>query len=196
MRRAAIQLLALGAICLSITACSGGTATPPTVQLQAAVDCQGIPAGTCQEIVTDARRNAEPGTVPVAIRAVCISPPCTLQVGEVEVQVQYSNGTTQAFSMGWAQAEPEEAPVPGGVPADGGLPGDPVCHGVPDRPCREMAASAAGDDPQGREIESVIVRCRAVPCTSTRGSGDTVVLFTDGTSTTSEWDYDTAVPAS
>jgi hypothetical protein len=197
MRPALVKMLGLGTICLGIAACFGGEVPPPPpVQLQAAVDCQGIPAGTCQEIVTDARRNAEPGTIPVAIKAVCTSPPCTPQSGEVQVEVQYSNGSGQAFSMGWAEAEPGEAPVPGGFPDDGGLEGDPVCQGVPAEPCREMAATPAGDDLDGREIQSITVRCRAVPCTTTTGSGDTIVMFADGTSVVTDWSYENPAPPS
>jgi hypothetical protein len=70
------------------------------------VDCVAIPAATCQTIVNDARSNAEPGTIPIRIRAICTRPPCTIQRGEVEATVQYSNGRTDTYGMAWEGAGP------------------------------------------------------------------------------------------
>ncbi len=191
MRSIGLILIAFGAI---VGGCFGGeTAPSPPVVMAPAIECLGIPERTCQEIVTEARRNAEPGSVPLSIRAACTVAPCTLQNGEVSIEVDYSNGNTQAWGMGWSGAEePGVAPDPG-API---VPGEPVCLGVPAVSCRDLAESASSADPQGREIASITVRCRAVPCTTTTGSGDTLVLFTDGTSTVTEWSYENPVPSS
>lgn len=190
MRKIGIVLIALGAI---VGGCFGGESAPsPPVVQGPAIECLGIPERTCQEIVTEARRNAEPGSVPLSIRATCSTAACTLQNGEVAIEVDYSNGNTQAWGMGWAGAEePGIAPDPGG-PA---VPGEPVCMGVPAVPCRDLATSASDPDPGGREVASVTVRCRAVPCTTTTGSGDTLVEFVDGTSVVTEWSYEHPAPS-
>lgn len=190
MRRIGIVLIAFGAI---VGGCFGGESagTAPVVQAPA-IECLGIPERTCQEIVTEARRNAEPGSVPLSIRATCSIEPCTIQNGEVSIEVTYSNGNTQAWGMGWAGAEePGVAPDPG-API---VPGEPVCLGVPALTCRDLAESSMSADLQGREIASVTVRCRAVPCTTTAGSGDTLVAFVDGTSILTEWSYENPAPS-
>lgn len=190
MRAIGVILIAFGAI---VGGCFGGETAPTAPEILAPViECLDIPERTCQEIVTEARRNADSGSIPVSIRASCSVPPCTLQNGEVSIEVDYSNGNTQAWGMGWSQAEePGVAPDPG-EPA---VPGEPVCVGVPAVTCRDLAASASSADPQGREITSVTVRCRAVPCTATAGAGDTLVLFGDGTSALTEWSYENPVPS-
>lgn len=190
MRGIGIILIAFGAV---LGGCFGGESAPsPPVLTAPAMECLGIPERTCQEIVTEARRNAEPGSVPLSIRATCSVAPCTLQNGEVSIEVAYSNGNTQAWGMGWSgAAEPGEPPGPG-EPA---VPGEPVCLGVPAATCADLAASASSGDPQGREVASVTVRCRAVPCTTRAGTGDTLVLFEDGTSVVTEWSYENPVPS-
>jgi hypothetical protein len=191
MRAVGIILIALGML---VGGCfGGGSATPAPVVLAPMIECVGIPERTCQEIVTEARRNAEPGSVPLSIKAACSSPQCTIQNGEVDIEVAYSNGVTSAWGMGWAGAEePGVAPDPG-API---VPGEPVCLGVPALTCRELAESSSGADPQGREVASITVRCRAVPCTTTTGSGDTLIEFVDGTSVVTEWSYENATPSS
>jgi hypothetical protein len=191
MRAVGIILIALGAL---VSGCFGGeSATPAPVVLAPMIECVGIPERTCQEIVTEARRNAEPGSVPLSIRATCSIPACTLLNGDVAIEVDYSNGNTMAWGTGWSGAEePGVAPDPG-API---VPGEPVCLGVPALTCRDLAESSTSADPQGREIASITVRCRAVPCTTTTGSGDTLVVFTDGTSTITEWAYESPVPSS
>lgn len=190
MRALGILVIAIGAIAAGCVA--GETAPSPPVVTAPTIECLGIPERTCQEIVTEARRNAEPGSVPLSIRAACRSPQCTIQNGEVDIEVAYSNGSGQAWSMGWASAEgPGVAPDPG-APV---VPGEPVCLGVPALTCRDLAESSSSADPQGREISSITVRCRAVPCTTTAGSGDTLVEFVDGTSIMTEWSYENPVPS-
>jgi hypothetical protein len=58
-----------------------------------------------------------------------------------------------------------------------------------------MATSASENDTEGRAIASITVRCRAVPCSTTTGSGDTVVVFVDGTSVVTDWAYENAAPS-
>ncbi len=191
MRAIAILLIAFGAI---VGGCLGGESAPSPPAVQAPmIECLGIPERTCQEIVTEARRNAEPGSFPLSIRARCSLPACTVQNGYVAIEVAYSNGNTQAWGMGWSGAEePGVAPDPG-APV---VAGEPVCLGVPAVTCRDLAASASSADPQGREIASITVRCRAVPCTATTGSGDTLIVLIDGDSITTDWAYDNPAPPS
>ncbi len=113
-----MRLLAaiIGAALLA-AGCLDGTPTAATFgpidQAQPPIECVAIPARTCQEIVTDARRNADPGTVPVRIRATCTRRPCTLQQGDVSVEVLYSNGRRDSFVMGWAGTGPGDVQGPG-----------------------------------------------------------------------------------
>ena len=75
---------------------------PQAPPAEPAISCLGVPPRTCQEMLDDARRNAEPGTVVVQMRIVCTLPPCTLQAGETEAEVLYSNGQRSTFGMGWS----------------------------------------------------------------------------------------------
>ena len=168
-RRTIVLLTALIAVLL-LAGCAGGTPTaPPADPGQPLVDCQGVPARTCQEIVNDARTNAAPGSFPIRIRAVCTKPPCTPQQGDVSVDIQYSNGRTDSYGMGWSGPMPGDVPVqpePAGEPS---LPVEPICVGVPATPCADMALGMVGSDPQGRAIESITVRCTVPPCTEATG---------------------------
>lgn len=191
MRAFGILVIGLAGV---VGACSGGeSATTAPVPPEPVVECLGVPAATCQEIVSGARNDAPPGAVPMTIRAACTLALCTVQNGEVEIEVRYSNGETHTSGMGWAGADEPGIDQPG--PVEPAVPGEPICLGVPVQTCRDLAASAASADTQGREVATITVRCRAVPCTTTTGSGDTVVLFVDDTSVTTEWSYENATPS-
>jgi hypothetical protein len=152
------------------------------------VECIGIPAQTCTEIVTDARRNAEPGTFPIRIRAACSRPVCTIRDGQAQVDVDYTNGRHDSFGIGWAGAAP--AGGPGRPP---GLAIEPICQGVPRGPCRGAVVDI--DDGSGRAVRAVIVRCTAATgCSDTKGEGDILITFEDGTTATTSWGYEGASP--
>jgi hypothetical protein len=94
-------------LALLVAACIGEepVATDPGPGQQPA-GCIGIPSQTCAEIIADAKRNGDPGTVPVEIRAVCRHAVCTIQDGDAQVDIVYSNGRRDSFVMGWAAAPP------------------------------------------------------------------------------------------
>jgi len=94
----------VGVIVLGLlaAACGGPSPTPAPVEMIQPIECIGIPANTCQEIVAEARRNARPGTFPVHIRAVCTRAQCTFQEGDVAIDVLYSDGHTESWGMGWS----------------------------------------------------------------------------------------------
>ena len=177
--RAAFLLVAVLA-----AGCGGEAASPTPVEFIPPVECIGIPAGTCQQIVTDARRNAQPGTFPVHIRAVCAQPPCTIQQGDVSVDIQYSDGRRDSYGMGWSGPGVEEPP-----PAQVELPVEPVCQGVPAGPCRDRAVEFVASSEDVRDIRSIVVRCTAASCTDVQGEGETLITFADGDVLTSSWGY-------
>ena len=149
------------------------------------VDCQGVPAGTCQQALADAQSNAVVGTGVVSLRVACTAPPCTMQNGQAKVDILYSNGRVDSFSAAWAGAMPAGAPPPR-PPA---LTVAPACHGVPADRCREFATSAMEGMPAGKVVASIVVRCQPGPCTPTNGDGTATVTFTDGTTMESGWGY-------
>lgn len=107
--------IAVLAWALVVAGCMPFAATPvPIIPDAPILECRGVLAVTCQEVVADARLNAEPGEVPVRIRVACSRPPCTLAAGEADVVVQYSSGRISTYQMGWSNAEPQAAPLPSG----------------------------------------------------------------------------------
>lgn len=83
---------------------------PPEAPPQGAFSCVGVPAGTCQQMLADARANASAGVVVVQMRIRCTVVPCTLQNGQAEADVVYSDGQRTTYGMGWSNA----AAPPGG----------------------------------------------------------------------------------
>jgi hypothetical protein len=179
--------LVLGVVVLLFAGCGDGWSSAPPLDALPPVECVGIPAATCQTIVADARRNAEPGTVPIRIRAVCATPPCTIQQGDVNVEVRYSNGRADQYSMGWAGPGAGQPPVPVVPPVE------PTCQGVPIETCRDMAISAVTGVTGGPAVTAILVRCSAT-CTSLQGDGETILTFADGTTTTATWGYSNSEP--
>jgi hypothetical protein len=163
----------------------GASPTPPDVAPR--VECVGTPLTTCQTVVDDARQNAEPGTLPIQIRAVCGSPSCTAQGGEVDVEVRYSNGRTDRYTMSW------EGAAPGGVDLPPALPVEPTCEGVSVDACRDMAISAMTGVTGGRAVVGILVRCVGA-CTELRGAGEAILTYADGTTTSASWDYVNSAP--
>lgn len=179
MMRATIVVLGL-----LLAGCDAIATSPTPVEFVPPVQCIAIPVATCQEIVDNARTNADPGSVPVHIRATCTRAACTLGEGDVSVEIQYSNGRRDAYGMGWSGP----GAVPVGPPAEV-LPVEPVCQGVPADRCRELALEAVTANDGLGDIRSIVVRCAAPACTALEGEGETRITLEDGSTTTSSWGY-------
>ena len=146
-----LRVAAIVAVSLMLAGC-GIVESPASLMPGEAFSCVGVPPQTCQQTLRDARTNADPGTTVVALRITCTKVPCTDQEGEASVEVGYSNGRRDSYSMGWAGAE--AAPQPP-VPTE--LLVEPVCNGVPRETCLEFAQSAiVGTDPT--TIVSIVLR--------------------------------------
>ena len=177
-------LLLAGSLAWILAGCLGTESSPTPVEFLPPVECLGIPASTCQEIVTSARLSAPRGTVPVRIRAVCTQPPCTLQRGDVSIDVTYSDGSTQSSGMGWAgPGAGDPAPVAPNLPVE------PTCIAVPVSPCRDRALEAVMANGDLGAIRAIAVRCTIAACTDTQGTGETLLTFADGSTSTSGWGY-------
>ena len=152
------------------------------------VDCQGVLPQHCQEALDQARAVLPVPLVELIVR--CTAPPCTVQQGQTEIRARYADGTTHTSGGGWSQAVPAPAPEqPGVEPPPVALPVQPACLAVPAATCIEMATSAmTGLPPGSPPVGSITVRCTAV-CTMTDGEGETLILFSDGTSMASGWGY-------
>lgn len=169
---------------LALAAAACGSAVETLTPLET-VDCQGVPAQQCQEAVDQARGVSRAKLVQVVVR--CSAPSCTDQAGQLDVQASYDDGTGTAWGSAWGAAVP-------GQPGMGGpavpLPVRPVCLGVAEAICLEMASSTVSGLPAGGPaVRSISVRCTAV-CTPTKAEGAMSIVFVDGTSTISTWGYE------
>jgi hypothetical protein len=72
-----------------------------------------------------------------------------------------------------------------------------ACEGIDPDACRDMAEGAAGSrQPTDPPLHTVLIRCTTPPCTTAGGSGDTILVFADGSSrTVGSWSYSSAGPA-
>jgi len=181
--------IAIALLVLVAAACEPAVETLVPVG-EARIDCQGVPPQQCQQAVNDARSSTPVPLVELIVR--CSAPPCTFQQGESQVQARYADGSTSTWGSGWSAAVPAPLPVdPAGPLPAVPLPVQPVCLGLPGQGCLEQALSAITSLPPGSPaVQSITVRCTAV-CTPTKGEGETVVLFVDGTSMESGWGYET-----
>lgn len=178
MRRA----LAFALLVLTVAACEPVVETLVPVGAPR-IDCQGVPPQQCQEALDMARDNSRAPLVELVVR--CTAPPCTIQQGQTEARARFADGSQQTFGSGWSGAVPAPVPVP--PEPVGPLPVEPVCLGVPAQVCRDMASSAVSNlQPGSPPVASITVRCTEV-CTPTNGTGESVVVFADGTSTGSSW---------
>jgi hypothetical protein len=169
-------------LALAVAAC--GSAVETLTPLET-VDCQGVPAQQCQEAADQARGVSRARLLQVVVR--CATPPCTDQAGQLDAQATYDDGTGTAWSSAWGAVVPGQ-PGMGGAPA--ALPVRPVCLGVAEAICLEMASSTvSGLPPGGPAVRSISVRCTTV-CTPTKAEGAMSIVFADGTSTFSSWGYD------
>lgn len=154
------------------------------------LDCQGVPPQQCQQALVDARAGSNVPVVEVVVR--CSAPPCALQRGQIAIEAHYADGTTRGWGSAWEDAIPAPMPVEPGPPEPAvPLPVEPTCLGVDQSVCLNMARTAMENLPPGSPpVASITVRCTAV-CLPTKGEGDSVVVFADGTTSTSGWGYET-----
>jgi hypothetical protein len=165
-RAVAGLIVALG-LAADLAACSE-RAVPPGA---AGFSCLGVPTAKCQELLADAQQSG-----PVAAMQIrCDAASCTTDSGSAAIIVVRANGGREEYGSAWSNAV---GPAPDPVPTP---PVTPVCLGVPQAWCDEMARNAmmnlGGRDPS--EVASVMVRCRTA-CSSVKGDGDTTVTFRDG----------------
>lgn len=176
---------------LIIAALAGGIAgcTVPVVGR----GCEGLAGPVCEAQLADAERNSHLGSEGiVGIRVRCTVASCTEAAGEVTVTVSYEDGRTTAFDTGWSMAAP--APVGSSAPPTP-LPVEPVCIGVPDAWCRDMAGADDGMGDGTQRVASIVVSCTAT-CNELMGDGTTVVTYGDGTKQEAQWNYRTSGPDS
>ena len=196
------RLVAIVAWLGLVAAILAGCAEGPPATLPAAIppiDCRGVPAQICQDAVSTARTNLDPGAFVVQVRVVCQVATCTVANGQAQVDVQYSNrrdsyGTGWASAVDPAQPAPAEPPQPdGSEQAPAPLPVEPVCVGVPPGRCHDQAEN--GIDPAKEfdhdpgDVVGIVVRCTVATCTDEGGSGDTIVTYRDGTTSKGGWSY-------
>ena len=178
-------------IAIAILALAAAACEPVQPVGETRVDCQGVPPQHCQQALVDARASSNVPLVALIVR--CSAPPCTLQQGQIDIQAQYADGNTTGWGSGWSEAVPAPAPPGGGGFEDPGgapLPIDPVCLGVPDLTCQDMAQQAMNNvQPGSPPVASITIRCTAA-CLPNKGEGKSVVVFADGTNMTSDWGYE------
>jgi hypothetical protein len=192
MRRwAAVAVLALATAAATV-ACEQGLETLTPVG-ETRIDCQGVPPQNCQQALNEARASTSAPLLELVVR--CTAPPCTFQEGQIEVRARYADGSSAQWGSGWSGAAVPAVPVPVPAPTEaaepvGPLPVEPICLGVPEALCSDMASSAISELPPGSApVASITVRCTAV-CTPTKAQGDTIVVFADGTNLTSGWAFE------
>lgn len=184
----------LGALVLATTLLAGcGLMDPVIIPAAPPVDCRGVPAQTCRHVVSDTRAQARgPGVVPVAIRVACTRAVCADQEGEAQIDVRYSDGSEDHYTMGWSGAvdEPGQGRRPAPTPS---LPIEPTCEGVPVQPCHDNAfvgLANGGMAPEALEVTSIVVVCLKGSCTDEAGTGTTTVTYVDGTTNAADWSYE------
>ena len=115
----------------------------------------------------------------------CTRLPCTATSGEGEAIVEVEGG--RQISSGWAIAQ--AAPGPSGQPMPATpLPVEPTCLGIAREACLEYAIVDPFDG-AGPPIVSIVVRCTAV-CDDRRGQGKTTFTYGDGSTSESDWGYE------
>ncbi len=171
---------------LLLTACEQLIGTPAPVG-ETRVDCAGVPARACESSLAEARTTSPVPLVELVVR--CTQPPCTDRAGQTTVDARYADGSVSSWGSAWGAAVPAGPPGPPELDPDD-LPVEPLCLGIEPVMCREFAASAASGGPVGGPaIRSIRVRCTR-GCTPTRGEGETLVTYVDGSVSTSGWGYE------
>jgi len=173
--------LALLAAAGLLAGCGGPSLLPGTR------DCIGFPAEVCQRQTAELQdEGASHGGV-AAYRFVCTSGSCTVAGGQGTMTVVFADGTSRKGSFGYATpvATPPDAP---GV-TDPPLTVTPLCLGVPESWCQDIARSAAAEAARGGQtVVSITVRCTTT-CTETNGDLATLVTLGDGTVVKSDSAY-------
>lgn len=162
--------------------------------------CSGVPQAKCDEAVASAKRSL-PNTQLSRIEVICVSGTCTTQSGAMDTLVTTGDGgTLRSSTISWTEPlagdEATPAPVPapgiGDPPAPdigaGVLPVEPQCQAVPLEQCRLMAETAFGEWPT-KGVTMIVVKCGPDPCTPAGGAGETTVVYEDGTTRQSTWEY-------
>ncbi len=129
----AALLVALGVIAGCGAAAPSGPAPSPRVT------CVGIPPEKCDEAVASVMRSLLDAS-PEAIDVTCVSSGCTSSAGSMDTVVTLSGGRQlHANPLTWGNGGgPQLPPVVPGMPP---LPVAPICLGIPDEMCRQMAGS-------------------------------------------------------
>jgi hypothetical protein len=193
-------VVALALVALAIAACGGApTVGGPVASPQ--ITCTGLPPEKCDEAVKSVARSL-PGEHPIAIEVTCSSGACTLANGFMDTVVTLPDGRQlHGITLSWGDGTQGGGgfPVPAPpVPMPPGGPGvvpapavAPICQGVPVAQCTDMGLSMSAEAGHG-DVLKIVVRCLKVPCTAKSGEGDTVYTYMDGTTSTSNWGYESA----
>jgi hypothetical protein len=162
------------------------------------VECSGIPAARCPELIHEAERmSGRAGGPPItSITIRSVNPPCTEQACQGETVVVYADGTSASSGWGWQAAGPAPAAPSGPLPTrppDGIV--RPTCIAVPADKCAEFAdAGRLPDATPDPTIVAIEVACTKLPCTDELGMGATTIVHQDGTRETTGWSYSTGGP--
>jgi hypothetical protein len=181
----AALLVALGVIAGCAAPTSSGPAPSPRVT------CVAIPTEKCDEAVASVMRSLL-DTSPEAIDVTCVSSGCTSSAGSMDTVVTLSGGRQlHANPLTWGNGGgPQLPPVVPGMPP---LPVAPICVGIPDDMCRQMAGGEFPEAALHGGVVKIVVSCTRKPCTNQKGEGTTVVTFGDGTENDSgSWGYENA----
>ena len=151
-----------------------------------AFECVGVPLATCEQILQENRNTGPGAAMIVGAKIRCTSATCSEAQGEVSISIVFADGGRSESSYGWAQAGPG-GPAPG--PAEPGIPVAPTCLGLDQERCLDAARNAVQNQDDPLLIDSITVQCTTV-CTSTEGTGKTVVILTDGLKVETDWAYE------
>jgi hypothetical protein len=186
--RTELRRLAIIAI-FAVAGCGAPASSRPPESPR--IDCQGVPAERCDEAVASVGLSL-PNTNPTSIEVVCVSGTCTTESGAMDTVVTLADGSQlRSSTITWSQGIPAPGgvkPLPIPVPPPV-VPVEPLCQEVPVSMCRTLAETAFGEL-SDQAVASIVVRCSELPCTDDHGIGETVVTYADGTSQTSNWEYE------
>lgn len=179
---APVRLALLAAAGALLAACGG-----PSL-LAGTRDCIGFPAEVCQRQVDELQDEGKSHGGVAAYRLVCTSGSCTVAGGEGTMTVVFADGTGREGTFGYATpvgTPPGDSPVGTDPP----LTVTPLCLGVPESWCQDLARTAAAEAARGGQtVVSITLRCTTT-CTETNGDLETRVTLGDGTVVKSDSAY-------
>lgn len=146
-------------------------------------ECVGVPGPLCEQILREHAANRP--VMAASIR--CTAVVCNEAQGEVAITIVLAGGERLESGYGWAQAVPAGPGGPMTPAALPELPVKPICLGIPLSDCHDLAVSSLTARDVA-DIASITVRCIGV-CTPAEGSGETVVVRVDGSTSESQWGY-------